>query len=128
MHIEQPYVLDERFAAASGMVIATVEEIVSTEEVMAAGVVVPGYQVTAVVEAAYGAHPTSCYPRYAYDRSHMADYVRAMADTAGTRRYLEEWVLLEDGEEAYRARIGEDRLGELTSWSTSNDAWMELFA
>ena len=33
LHLEQPYVLDERFASASRLVVATVDEVVSTEEV-----------------------------------------------------------------------------------------------
>jgi len=39
--LDHPYVLDERFAAASAMVVATVDRLVSTEEVAAAGVVIP---------------------------------------------------------------------------------------
>ena len=35
LHLEQPYVLDERFAAASAMVVATVDELVSTDDVVA---------------------------------------------------------------------------------------------
>jgi glutaconate CoA-transferase subunit A len=128
LHLEQPYVLDERFAAAAHMVVATVEEVVPTEDVVAAGVVVPGYQVAAVVEAPYGAHPTSCYPRYAYDRRHLAAYVEAVSDPVGARRYLEEWVHLDDGEQGYLARVGADRLTEVAGWSASTQAWAELFA
>ena len=49
LHLEQPYVLDERFASASRTVIATVDEIVSTKEVAASGVTIPGHLVTAAV-------------------------------------------------------------------------------
>src|SRR5215211_3358499 len=68
LHLDQPYVLDERFAAASRQVVATVERIASTEEVVAAGVTIPSHLVAAVAAVPYGAHPTSCYPGYAYDR------------------------------------------------------------
>ena len=37
--------------------------LVSTEEVAAAGVTIPAHIVAAVVEAPFGAHPSSCYPR-----------------------------------------------------------------
>ena len=76
LHLEQPYVLDERFASASRMVIATVDELVSPEEVAAAGITVPGHLVAAVAEVPFGAHPPS-YPRYAYDRAHLREYVSA---------------------------------------------------
>ena len=82
LHLDQPYVLDARFAAASRMVVATVDRLVSTEEVAAAGVTIPAHTVAAVVEAPFGAHPSSCYPGYAYDRPHLAAYLEA----AGERR------------------------------------------
>ena len=51
LHLEQPYVLDERFASASRLVIATVDELVSTEEVARSGIVIPAHLVAAVAEA-----------------------------------------------------------------------------
>jgi acyl CoA:acetate/3-ketoacid CoA transferase alpha subunit len=45
LHLEQPYVLDERFASASRLVIATVDELVSTEEVARSGIVIPAHLV-----------------------------------------------------------------------------------
>lgn len=121
LHLDQPYVLDERFAHASRMVVATVDRLVETAEVAAAGVVVPAHCVAAVVEAPFGAHPSSCYPGYAYDRPALADYVAA-AGGDGLAAYLDRTV--HAGEDAYRAGIDGDRLA---SWSTSDDAWQELF-
>src|SRR6266436_1103355 len=51
LHLEQPYVLDERFASASKTVIATVDELVSPGEVAAAGITIPGHLVAAVAQA-----------------------------------------------------------------------------
>jgi glutaconate CoA-transferase subunit A len=129
LHLEQPYVLDERFAAAARDVVATVERVVSTEEVVRAGVTIPGHLVTAVAEVSHGAHPSSCYPDYAYDRSHLAGYVRAANEGgAALADYLDEYVTGAPTEEAYRKAVGEDRLGELGSWSESVEKWKELFA
>ncbi|MHB1877359.1 MAG: CoA transferase subunit A, partial [Streptosporangiaceae bacterium] len=126
LHLEQPYVLDERFAAASRAVIATVDEIVSTDEVTAAGVTIPAHAVAAVTEVPFGAHPTSCYPRYAYDRAHLREYTTAAsAGPDGVEKYLSGY--LRAGEEQYREAIGADRLAALTTWSQSTDAWQELF-
>jgi glutaconate CoA-transferase subunit A len=123
LHLDQPYVLDERFAHASRVVVATVDAIVSTEEVVAAGVTVPAHVVAAVVEAPYGAHPSSCYPGYAYDRPHLAEYVAAAtAGPAAITAYLERYV--QSGEDAYLSLVDPERL---TTWSTSDEAWMELF-
>jgi glutaconate CoA-transferase subunit A len=129
LHLDQPYVLDERFAAASRAVVATVERVASTAEVAEAGIIIPAHLVTAVAEVPYGAHPTSCYPRYAYDRGHIAEYVTAAtgggAELAG---YLDRYVTGASTEEAYRKVVGEERLAALGRWSHSTTAWKELFA
>ncbi len=123
LHLDQPYVLDERFAHASRVVVATVDRLVSTEEVVAAGVTLPAHVVSAVAEVPYGAHPSSCYPGYAYDRPHIAEYVAAAsAGPEAMAAYLDTYVL--PGEDAYRTRVEPNRL---TKWSTSDEAWMELF-
>jgi glutaconate CoA-transferase, subunit A len=127
LHLEQPYVLDERFASASRMVVATVDEISSPEEVAAAGVTVPGHLVAAVAEVPFGAHPTSCYPRYAYDRAHLSEYLSAAQsgpDDLG--KYLATYV--SGSEQDYREAVGGARLDALITWSQSTAAWQEVFA
>lgn len=123
LHLDQPYVLDERFAHASAAVVATVDRLVPTAEVVAAGVTVPAHVVAAVVEAPFGAHPASCYPGYAYDRRHLATYLAAAtAGGAELDAYLGRHV--HAGEDAHRRAVGPERL---TRWSDSVDAWQELF-
>src|SRR5580692_2447640 len=127
LHLEQPYVLDERFASASAMVIATVDELVSTGEVTAAGVTIPAHLVAAVTEVPYGAHPSSCYPRYGYDRAHLREYVSAaQSGPDDLDKYL--GVYLGGSEQDYRAAVGAGRLAALATWSESTAAWQELFA
>lgn len=125
--MEQPYVLDEHFAHASRAVIATVDRIVDTEDLADAGVTIPGHLVQAVVEVPFGAHPASSYPGYAYDRRHMEAYVKAARTPEGAASYLEEWVLSGD-EQQYRARLGQESLDRLRSWTESDDSWKEIFA
>ena len=128
LHLEQPYVLDERFAAASPMVVATVDRLGSSGELVAAGVTIPAHRVAAVVEVPFGAHPTSCYPGYAYDRPHLAEYVEAArAGGAALVRYLDHYVRDPAGEEAYQKLVGVDRLERLGRWSESIESWQELF-
>jgi glutaconate CoA-transferase subunit A len=123
LHLDQPYVLDERFAHASRMVVATVDRLVTTDEVAAAGVVIPAHCVAAVVEAPFGAHPSSSYPEYSYDRPHLAAYIAAAgAGGSALAGYLHRYV--NAGEDAYRDLIDTDRL---TSWSASDARWQELF-
>jgi glutaconate CoA-transferase subunit A len=127
LHLEQPYVLDERFASASRSVVATVDELVSTDEVTAAGVTIPAHLVAAVTEVPYGAHPSSCYPRYGYDRAHLREYVSAaQSGPDDLEKYL--GVYVRGTEEEYRAAVGAERLAALATWSDSAPAWQELFA
>jgi len=127
LHLDQPYVLDERFGSASAQVIATVDRLVPTADVVAAGVTIPAHLVSAVVEVPYGAHPTSCYPEYAYDRPHLAEYVAA-AQAGGEELagYLKTYVYGVD-EAGYRELLGEPRLAALRSWSRSREDWTGLF-
>jgi len=126
LHLEQPYVLDERFASASRLVIATVDELVSTQEVARSGITIPAHLVAAVAEVPYGAHPSSCYPRYAYDRSHLRDYLSAAeSGPGGLEKYLATYV--QGSEEDYRDAVGPDRLGVLAGWSQSVTGWQEIF-
>ena len=129
LHLDQPYVLDERFAAASRTVVATVDRLVGSEEVAAAGITIPAHLVASVTEVPFGAHPTSCYPGYAYDRPHLAAYVAAAtAGGALLADYLQTYVLGVADEEVYRKVIGEERLAALGRWADSTEAWKELFA
>ena len=128
LHFDKPYVLDEHFAAASKAVIASVERIVSHREVADAGITIPGHLVKHVTAAPYGAHPSSCYPEYAYDRAHLSGYVSDAATEQGARRYLETYVLGTPDEDSYRELVGATELERLRAWSTSTAAWKELFA
>jgi glutaconate CoA-transferase subunit A len=126
LHLEQPYVLDERFASASRLVVATVDELVSTEEVVRSGVTIPAHLVAAVAEVPYGAHPSSCYPRYAYDRGHLREYLTAaQAGAADLDKYVATYIA--GSEKDYRDAIGSGQLGRLAGWSQSVAAWQEIF-
>lgn len=128
LHLEQPYVLDERFASSSSRVVATVDRLVSSQDLAAAGVTIPAHLVAAVVESPFGAHPTSCYPDYAYDREHLSSYVKA-AQSGGEdlAAYLKTYVYGVADEREYRELIGNERLAALGRWGESTADWKELF-
>lgn len=126
VHLTKPFVLDERFTFAARAVVVTAERIAPPHEVAEAGVVLPAFAVSAVAEAPFGAHPTSCYPRYTYDRHHLGEWVTAAADEAGVAGYLERYVYPD--EDAYRAAVGRARFAELGEWDVSTARWQELLA
>jgi glutaconate CoA-transferase subunit A len=128
VHLEQPYVLDERYARAARAVVVTVERIVGDREMQEAGVTIPGVFVTALAEAPFGAHPTSCYPDYAYDRQAMGQYVGAARQGGAALQAHLDLTVLGRTEEEYRAWVRAERAAELRDWSASPTRWQELMA
>lgn len=77
-----------------------------------------------------GAHPTACYPFYAYDRPHTARYYAA-ARGGGERfaaDYLKPYVHDCGDLASYRERVGGDEtLRRLGAWAASPESWMALY-
>lgn len=130
LKIMPPLVADLLFIRAAKHVIATVEQLISTDELRAMEPNVPYFWVEAVVEVPYGAHPTSCYPFYAYDRVHLAEYYHAAQAGPETfaREYLTRYVFEPATHGVYLERIGgAARTRVLESWKDGNEAWRALF-
>ena len=131
LRIEGPPVVDLLFAQASRKVLATVEKIVTNEELKRlGGANIPYFYVTCIAEAPMGAHPTACYPFYAYDREHTKLYMSAAKEgsTQFKNKYLKDFVYECESHEEYLHRIGgEDTRARLSAWQESTDAWMELY-
>ena len=121
---------DVLFAQASKKVLATVEHLVSTEQLNEMGVTIPYFYVTGLSEVGYGAHPTACYPFYAYDRNHTADYYRLASQGPETFRenYLRHYVFACRNHKDYLAAVGgEKALQRLASWRHDDETWMALY-
>lgn len=130
LRIEGPPVADILFARASRKVIATVEKIIPTEELTGKGVSIPYFYVTALSVVPGGAHPTACYPFYAYDRCHTAEYYRLAAAGAEVFRdsYLKPYVFDSPSHAEYLEAIGgRAELDRLASWQNGPEAWRELY-
>ena len=131
LYIEGPPVADVLFAKASAKVLATVEQLVSTEQISEKGVTIPYFYVTAVAEVPYGAHPTSCYPLYAYDRPHTETYYAAAqkGQQAFRENYLDQYVFGCTSHDQYLDKVGGDKtLNRLADWRAGRQQWMELYA
>jgi glutaconate CoA-transferase subunit A len=92
--------IDRLLCDAAERVIVSCERLVDRLDASPDGVI-PGRRVGHVVEAPYGAHPTSCVPDYRADVLHHLDYIGAVRSGRGDELVSE---LLEDDLEAYRAR------------------------
>lgn len=96
------------FPKAARRVIVTVEEIVDGERLRAEPdrVVLPSFAVDAVVHVPYGAHPTSCFPRYAYDAALHRAWAAAARDEDGAREFLERYVTGPSTQAEYLDAVG----------------------
>lgn len=103
---------DVDMAQSAKRVIVTCEEIVSRDVIVANAHMtkVPGYYVHAVVEAPFGAHPTSHVPRYAVDAWQLMEYAAA-AGGDGFDDYVDR--IRSESEEEYRRRVLGDGRAEV---------------
>lgn len=85
---------DAMLAQASRKVIVSVDRIVSSATVRKSNHLtkLPSALVDYVVEAPYGAHPTSSPSLYRIDELHLKEYVKASRDSASFERYLTQYV------------------------------------
>lgn len=130
LHIEGPPVADILFAKAARKVIATVEAFIPTQDLANKGVTIPYFYVTALCEVPYGAHPTACYPQYAYDREHTKLYYQTAKNGVENFRdnYLNPFVYDCKDHSAYLNLIGgQTRLARLGQWHDGVDQWMQLY-
>lgn len=131
LRIEGPPVADILSARAAKKVIATVERIVSNDELHSlGGANVPYFYVAALAEVPFGAHPTACYPFYTYDRPHTAAYYAAASagGDAFRTQYLEPFVLGCRDHAQYLERIGGAATrARLESWKDGDASWMKQY-
>lgn len=130
LKILPPYVADVLFIRAAKKVIVTAEEIIPEKQMIEEGPTIPYYETTAVVEAPMGAHPTSCYPQYAYDRKHISEYIASARESAEAfkAKYLDKFVFGLRSHNEYLEKIGgKAKRDQLASWNEGPERWMELF-
>ena len=112
---------DVMLAQASRRVIVSVDRIVSPDIIRRANHLtkLPAPMVDAVVEAPFGAHPSSSASLYRADDVHLREYVKASAKTDAYRAYLERYVEKPIDSAAYLNEIGAARLAALAVSETN---------
>lgn len=124
-----PYFADLLFVESSDKVIVTVEKVITGEEMKDIASNIPYYEVTVIVELPLGAHPTSCYPDYSYDRAHLAEYMKAAQEgsEAFSSRYLQKYVFgPTDHGEYLKLMGGEQKRAAIQNWNKDEDTWQGL--
>jgi glutaconate CoA-transferase subunit A len=96
-------------ACAPGRRFVSCERIVTTDELVAGGtfhtLAINRSMVDGVIEAANGAHFTSCEPDYGRDEAFQRDYATAAADPEAWKRFVDRY--LTGSEEKYQEAIRE---------------------
>ena len=89
-----PSAIVQEQVRAAREVIVSVEEIVEGEVARAAPAftIIPGFLVSAIVWAPFGAHPTGLFRYYGPDKEHLAEYYEASRSARTTAEYLERYV------------------------------------
>jgi glutaconate CoA-transferase subunit A len=102
-----PY-FEEYFCGAARRRFVSCERIVPTDEFAKHGsfhtLLLNRSQVDGVIEAPFGAHPTSCAPRYGIDAEHLRSYSDAARDAAAWEAYRKRFI--DAGEVQYLAAVG----------------------
>ena len=112
-----PVFFDVLMAQAARKVIVSVDRIVSNETIRRDNHLtkLPSAFVHAVVEAPFGAHPTSSGGLYETDDAHLAEYVKASGSTESFAKYLDTYVGGAAAHADYCKLIANPRLHEQTS-------------
>lgn len=102
-----PY-FDDIFCGAAAKSYVSCERIVATKELGERGCVhtllLDRGLVDGVVEAPFGAHPTSCSPRYGIDTEHLREYSAAAKEDSAWTDYRARFVDVDDSQ--YVAAVG----------------------
>lgn len=107
---------------AARTVIVSAEEIVDAEVIRRRPerTVLPGFAVDAVVEAPYGAHPTSFHPYYGYDSAFHRAWTEVSRDDAAARAFLDRYVRAPATQSEYLDAVGgAEALIRVTRWEAS---------
>ncbi|MDP2953198.1 MAG: CoA-transferase [Chloroflexota bacterium] len=117
--------------ASTGGAVVTVEKLVSTDFIRehAHLVKLPGYMVKSVSVVPFGAHPggvwnqgMDSFEAYAEDYAFMTEFNRTCNDPKALDAWIKEWVLDCPSFEAYKAKLGRERILFLKS-NADRDAW-----
>jgi glutaconate CoA-transferase subunit A len=112
---QMPLNLDLVLSRCTTNLIVTVEQVVSRERIFRLSEynAIPRFRTKAVVEAPYGAHPSSCLQLYEHDKEHMRIYVEAARQEDRLKEYLDRYVYGVKSHMEYLDLVGVESLVKL---------------
>lgn len=106
---------DVDIAVAAKKVIVTCEELVENDQIRLdpSQNSLPGFCISAVVHAPYGAHPSQCYGHYDYDNPYLKEYDVASKTDEAFADFVKKYATGVSSHEEYLDLIGATRLLDL---------------
>ena len=113
---------DDLVARASQNVILTCEEIIPTREIRKNPnmTTIPSYCVSAVVLVPFGSHPVTTAGYYWMDQPFRGEMVNASKTRSGIEAWMEEWIFGVRDFDAYKEKVGRERLAKLQEMEQDN--------
>jgi len=110
-----PQSVDVTHTRSCDTVIVSVEKIVSTKEIRRHPELteVPAFRTTHIVEAPFGAHPTSMLGLYTADDEHFDIYSKSSSNSDDFENYLDKYIRNVEGHLHYLEKIGLPKLIKL---------------
>ena len=108
--------LDRIMARAAKRTIVTAERITPLKELKNDNsmIKISRLWVDGIVEVAYGAHPTGCFPDYGVDHAKLDEYTKASTTSDSAESYLNTYIRSIDTQEGYVDLMGgSDRLSQI---------------
>jgi len=96
------------FSRAAKKVVVTVDKIVDHDVVLRnpEAVLIPGFEVDAVVELPFGAHPCGWPNIYEHDIDHLREYMESSKNPESLKKYLDRFVYEAEDHWDYLERVG----------------------
>jgi glutaconate CoA-transferase subunit A len=113
---------DDNLARAARKVVITCEEIIPTNEIRKIPnmTVIPSYCVSAVVEVPFCSHPLPVSGYYWMDIPFRREMVTASQTREGIVSWMEEWIYGLKNFEAYKEKLGSERLAKVRQMEWDN--------
>lgn len=113
---------DDNLARAAKKVVLTCEEIIPTRDIrkIPEMTAIPSYCIDAVVEVPFCCHPLPVAGYYWMDIPFRREIVRASKTREGIENWMDAWVYRVKDFNAYKEKIGADRLGKLREMERDN--------
>ncbi|PIE71421.1 MAG: acyl CoA--acetate/3-ketoacid CoA transferase subunit alpha [Deltaproteobacteria bacterium] len=112
VRVEGQHYSDAEAIKAADKVIIIAEQVVTEEYIRREPTrnLVPGHQITYIVDRSWAGHPTGCYGLYETDGDFIRNFFNATRTQEGLDAWIEEWITGVEDFDAYLEKVGVEKL------------------